>query len=109
MVWAGWWVLFGIVSGIVEGLNFTGVLAHTAMPGLIFLVSILVTWWQKVVGGIVLIIEGLIALIVYPIVDAYLPVKTILFVLLTMALPPIIIGVLFMLSWSGEKFPHPLH
>ncbi|GAI46635.1 unnamed protein product, partial [marine sediment metagenome] len=65
LVWAGWWMLFGIVSGIVEGLDFVGVLAHTALPGLIFLASVIVVWWWKFIGGIVLIVEGLFILIAY--------------------------------------------
>lgn len=100
LVWAGWWIFFGIASGIVEGLDFVGVLIHTALPGLIFLASVMVAWRWKAIGGIVLIVEGLSILIALPIAFTGFPLLTIV---LAMGLPPLIAGVLFVLSWRGER------
>jgi hypothetical protein len=99
LVWAGFWSFFGLASGIGEGLSLGRVLAHTTMPGLIFLASAVVAWRTHVIGAAVLLIEGLVVLIAYPIMTYHhFPYSTIVFVLLTMALPPLVAGFLFISS-----------
>jgi hypothetical protein len=96
LAWGGWWTLFGLVSGIGEKLKPVWVLVHATVPGSVFLASALVGWKWPVAGGIVLIAEGTAVAIAYPLVfGPHSPLATVLFVLLTMALPPLIAGVVF--------------
>jgi hypothetical protein len=62
-IWALWWFYFGLVSGAEEGIIDN---ALNAIPGLIFVISVIIAWrWQKP-GGIVLLVEGIILLFGYP-------------------------------------------
>lgn len=115
LLWAGWWVFFGLASGFGEeitrllrsytllqnlsDLRVGPVLLHAAWPGLVFLLSVAVAWRWETIGGALLIFEGLLVLVGYPLMTyrRMLP-ATILFVLLTMALPPLVAGALLLAS-----------
>ena len=100
LVWAGFWLFFGLASGIAEGLSRGGVLVHTTFPGLIFLASAVVAWRTQVIGAALLLMEGLAVLIAYPIMTYHqFRFSTIVFVILTMSLPPLVAGLLFIASW----------
>lgn len=102
LIWAGFWTWFGLASGISEGLDVIGVIIHTSMPGLFFFITIAVAWKRGVVGGILLIFLGLVVAIGYPLmVVGKFPATTIVAVLITMALPPLMSGALFWkASWK---------
>jgi hypothetical protein len=100
LTWAGWWMFFGLASGTGERLSPLGVLLHAAVPGGIFLISALIAWRWEMPGAALLIVEGLIVCAGYPLmVSGRFPLATILFVLLTMALPPVLAGLLFLAGW----------
>jgi hypothetical protein len=100
-VWAGWWIFFGLASSLAAGLSPAEVLLYTVVPGLIFLVSAVVLWQQEVMGGLILLLEGLIILIGYPmVVSGDFPPGVIIFVVSTMALPPLISGFLCLTCWQ---------
>jgi hypothetical protein len=104
LLWAAFWVWFGVASGIGEGLTAAGTLMHTAAPGLIFLGSALLAWRVELVGGIGLIAEGLLVCVAYPVMaSGRFPPQTIFFVLLTMGAPPLIAGLLFLLGWRRSR------
>ena len=68
------------------------------VPGLAFLVVALVAWRWPVIGGSLLVLADLIALIGYPLmVRDRLSVQTVISVLLTMAVPPLLAGALLIL------------
>ena len=67
---------------------------HVLLPGLIFLGIALLAWRWPVHGAFLFIAIGILILVGYPIVMSHFPFSTIVFVWLTMALPPIIAGVL---------------
>lgn len=103
LVWAGFWSFFGLASGIGEGLSPMAVLVHAALPGLIFVGSAVVAWRTHVIGAVVLLIEGLVVLIGYPVMTYHqFPFSTIVFVILAMALPPLVAGFLFISSSSRK-------
>lgn len=100
LLWAGFWVFFGLASGIGEGLDWVGVLIHTAVPGLIFLALALLAWYREEIGGALLVIVGLVVLVWYPIDTAdTFRLSTIVMVLLTMALPPLLAGGVCLACW----------
>jgi hypothetical protein len=102
LIWAGFWTWFGLASGISEGLDVIGIIIHAIMPGLFFFTTIAVAWKRGVVGGILLIFLGLVVAIGYPLmVVGKFPATTIVAVLITMALPPLMSGALFWkASWK---------
>ncbi|MBI1788708.1 MAG: hypothetical protein HYR60_14315 [Acidobacteria bacterium] len=97
LVWALFWVWFGLASGIGEGGGFTAVLLHTAAPGLIFLaLALLAIRWQRF-GGRLLVGIGALVAIAYPLTfGPRFPWQTVVMVLLTMALPPVLAGILLL-------------
>jgi hypothetical protein len=101
IMWASGWILFGLSSGFYEGMTLRGVLLHTALPGLIFLLTTIVAWRWEMIGGKLLLFEGLLVLVIFPVIAAgSIPFGGILFVILTMALPPLVAGFLLRVSWQ---------
>ena len=99
ILWAGFWIWFGLASGIAEKLTPGGVLLHTAVPGLFFVLLLVVAWRWEAVGGALLVLIGLLMAVAYPILFRRLPALTIFLTDLTLALPPLVAGVLFLLAW----------
>jgi hypothetical protein len=95
LAWALFWIWFGLASGVGEGLNATGVLIHGALPGLIFLTLALLAWRWHHVGAFLLVAASLAIAVGYPILAQRFPASTILLVVLTMAVPPFVAGLLF--------------
>lgn len=83
LIWAGWWMFFGLAAGIGEGIGILGTLAHVALPGLIFLATAIIAWRWKKVGSVLLVIMGLVICISY---------LTDISMLLTMGMPPLAAG-----------------
>jgi len=92
ILWAGLWLLFGMLSGVGEGLDPVGIFMHTAVPGLIFLAAALIAWRWELAGGILLFIEGLATLSIFGF--ARTPEGFLLLVL-----PPFVAGGLFLADW----------
>ena len=77
-------------------MNPSGIFLHALLPGLILLALALIALkWEKL-GGTLLTIVGIMILILYPMVARNMPLSTIFFVLLTMALLPILSGVILL-------------
>jgi len=99
-----WWTFFGVASGLAEGLDPVGILIHAAVPGLILLISALIAWRWERVGGALLALEGLVVLVGYPLlVRGRFPISTVVFMLLTMAAPLLIPGLLFLVTWRRAE------
>jgi hypothetical protein len=97
LAWACFWLYFGLASGLSERLSLLGVLRHAAIPGGVFLITALIAWRWQAPGAALLILEGLVVLIAYPAVfGPRFPLSTVLFVLLLMAVPPILAGILLL-------------
>ena len=104
MIWAGWWMYLGVASAFVEGLNLVEVLVRTTLPGLVFLVSAVIAWRWEAIGGVALVVESLLIFIAYPVMTyGSLPLSTVVFMLLTMGLPPLVAGSLFLVSRRRSK------
>jgi hypothetical protein len=101
VLWTSWWIFFGFSSGLAEGMTPSGVLLHAALPGLIFLMTTIVAWRWEWLGGKLLVYEGLLILVIYPaIAVGSMSFSGIMFVILTMALPPLLAGILLRLNWQ---------
>jgi hypothetical protein len=96
------WIWFGVASGIAEGLSPAGVVFHTA-PGVFLAAMLAVAWRWEGLGGTLLIASGLLIALLYgAMAIGRLPLGTVVFVLLTMAAPPLAAGALFLLD--SERF-----
>lgn len=103
LLWAIWWAFFVLFSGVSERASVAGNSLLIA-PGLILLFTAAIPWRWEPVGGAILVIEGLIALIGYPLVahDRFSS-STVIFVVLAMALPPLVAGALFLAFWQKSR------
>lgn len=101
--WAGWAAWFGMSIFIEQGISGTG-LAFVAFHCAVYLVSAAVPWFWEPAGGALLIFEGLMVGIGYPIMgDGVFPLSKVLFVVSTIALPPLAAGALFLAAWRRSE------
>lgn len=100
----GFWLWFGIASAAGEGLGAGNWLAHIVGPGGILLATAAIAWRRPVAGATLLILEGLVVAVGYPLTaNQRFPITTIVFVLLTMAVPPIAAGGLMLLGRQARR------
>lgn len=103
LVWGGFWTWFGLSAALDRGLGWTGVAVQAAVPGLFFLALAVIPFRWEGAGGLLLIVEALVVAIGYPIMVGVSPVRTVLFVELSMALPPLVAGALFIQIWRRTR------
>ena len=107
--WAAWalivaaivfWFWFGVGSAYVEGLGPVNWLLHILVPGGMFALAALVAWRWPRAGGALLVAEGILALgfIVRAFLWGRFTASTFVLMALTLALPPLAAGVLFLVS-----------
>jgi len=99
------WLWFGIGSAYVERAGLVNWLMHILVPGGIFLLTALVVWRWEGIGGALLVLEGLAASVF--IVRAFLwgrfTTSTLTLMGLTLGLPPLVAGILFLISWHKSR------
>ena len=89
------WLWFGIASAVSERAGWQNVVAHLLIPGGVFAIIAAIAWRWRMAGAILMIASGGAIFVVYPLLFAeFFPTPTIVFVLLTMAAPPVAAGVL---------------
>lgn len=95
------WLWFGIGSAYTENAGLFNWLMHILMPGGVFILSALVTWRWEGIGGVLLVLEGLVALgfIVHAFLGGRFTASTLLLMCLTLGLPPLAAGILFLICW----------
>jgi hypothetical protein len=95
------WLWFGIGSAYVEQLGLMNWVMHIIVPGGVFILSTALAWRLEAAGGAVLCVEGLIALAF--VTGAYrsgnFDLSSWILMCLTLALPPLAAGALFLLHW----------
>ena len=99
------WAWFGLVSGPVQSVTFLDIFKNwpNALPGIIIIISALIAWFKETIGGLLLFLEGIIVLIGYPVLAyGYFSNKSIIIVVCTLALPAVLIGVLFMKNKTSD-------
>jgi hypothetical protein len=101
---AAWWILLGVGAGLGEGRRLGGALVLVLFPGGIFAATLLLSLRFLFLGGLLAFIEGLVVFAAYPwIISGGLPLPPTVFVLSTMALPPLIAGNLLLFEWSSRR------
>jgi hypothetical protein len=108
LLWGGWWTFFGLASGIGEGIGIPGTLVHALVPGLIFLATALAARKWNFAGGILLVLEGVLALWFFGYLSDRLFTTLGLQMVCLLGLPGVISGLLF-ISESGKRGPTHMH
>ncbi|MDZ7269537.1 MAG: hypothetical protein ONB48_19145 [candidate division KSB1 bacterium] len=104
VLWAGWWVLLGLSSGFSAGVPPAKVLLHLAIPGLIFLLTAAIAWRWEHLGARLLLWEGVLIFAFYPIITwGATTLAGALLVIFTMALPPLLAGILLRENWHRAR------
>ena len=108
VAWGGFWLWFGLASGIGEGGTPSEVFRHALVPGGIGFVTACVAWRWPGIGGKLLVVEGLLMAGIFAIGLLRPPtVSMAVFLTLTLIVPPIVAGLLFL---SGTLSPQaPTH
>jgi hypothetical protein len=102
-LWAIFWTWLGLTSSLGEKLPPSSLSLHAAVPALVFVLLLLLAWWTPLLSGWLLLLIGILIVAAYPIAFRHLPVNAVVFVLLTMALPPLTAGLLFLIDRRSKK------
>ena len=103
LVWAICWLITSFKSVVSVGFNLNGV-SVAVLYSVFFLGSAYIAWRWEGFGGLVLIAEGLLIAILYPpLMVGRVSMKFVLYLELTMAVPAIVAGILFCISWWEGK------
>lgn len=116
LVWASWWTLF-ILSLVVFQPYAAPPIPPRTPEDLILLVilalivlalwdSVAISWRWEGVGGIVLLVEGLVAFGTITVISAG-DLVLIALGTLTIALPPVVAGFLLLASWEASRRSGP--
>ncbi len=104
------WLWFGIASSMGERLGIANWIAHLLLPGGLLLGILALARRWPASGGVILALAGLLVCVGYPLtVGQRFPIETSVFVVLLMGVPPLLAGVLFVVSERarrGEKEAH---
>ena len=102
------WLWFGIGSAYVERAGPVNWLMHILVPGGIFILTALAAWRWEGIGGSLFVLEGIVALgfIVRAFLWARLTTPTLMLMCLTLAIPPLAAGILFLLCWWFDGAHH---
>ena len=102
------WLWFGIGSAYVERAGPVNWLMHILVPGGLFILTALVAWRWEGIGGSLFVLEGIVALgfIVRAFLWARLTTPTLMLMCLTLAIPPLAAGILFLLCWWFDGAHH---
>lgn len=99
------WLWFGIGSAYVENAGAINWLMHLLFPAGIFILSALISWRWGGIGGGLLAFEGILAFgfIVNAYLQGRLIASTLLLMCLTLGLPPLAAGILFIIFWKQSR------
>jgi hypothetical protein len=89
LLWAVWWTFFVWATVASEGFKTTGLIVALCLS-VIFVGSALAAWRWERLGSLFLLVEGLLVLVGYSQVADGLPQSTVILVIVTLALPPLV-------------------
>ena len=102
LLWAAFWVWFGLASGLSEHLTPFGIFIHTAAPGLVFFLIALLAWRFERAAAWLLFAVGAVILYAY---NEFMGHRGALFVLQVgsiLAGPPLLAGLLFYMASRSQ-------
>jgi len=98
------WIVFGLILSLTMGEKFSGMLGGMLL-GIFLLVSTLIAYKSELVGGMLLLLEGgiALALILISFLTGRAPWWVALLIFLTLSFPPLFSGYLFTQCWKKTK------
>lgn len=104
---AVFWLWWGIGSAFVEGFGWLSLLAHS-LPGLLILIATLVAWrWERIGGsllvGVDILVTGFLLWAISRGGYRGPAFQMGIMVWLTIALPPLLAGLVFLASWRRAR------
>ena len=102
-LWAFFWIWLELSSGLGKGLTPGGVLLHATIPCFFFVLFFFLAGQTAFLAGWLFVSISIFIATAYPIAFPHQTVNAIVFVLLTMALPPFTAGLLFLVDWRSRK------
>lgn len=98
-LFTAFWLWFGIASAFSEDLGTMNWILHALMPGGILLATLVVALQWEAIGGALLLVEGLIVAVGYPLTfGRRFPITTSVMMLLTLALPLLAAGIMLLVD-----------
>lgn len=101
------WLWFGIGSAYVENAGLFNWLMHNPVPVGTFILSLstLVAWRWEGIGGALLALEGIVSLgfITGAFLLGSFTTSTLVLMCLTLGLPPLAAGILFLIYWRQSR------
>lgn len=98
LLWAAFWVWFGLASGLSEHLGPMGIFIHTAAPGLVFAAIAAIAWRYERAAAWLLLAVAAGILFAYNEMMGHRGTLFVLQVGSILAGPPLLAGVLFYLA-----------
>jgi hypothetical protein len=95
-LWALWWVFFAFASTLAEGKGFWSVVVPTGIVLMVFGGCAAMAWTKERLGGTVLLLVGAVLLYASVFWMHHTRIDTKLFVVGTLALPPLLTGTLLL-------------
>lgn len=103
LAWAGFWIWFGLASGLSEQLSPLGILVHMAAPGLVFAGIAALAWRHEHAAAWLLILIAVAILFIYNEMMGHRGLLYVLQVGSILAGPPLVAGLLFYFAWRGRR------
>jgi hypothetical protein len=98
-LWAASWISLGVASGISQGLTFVRILFDLIISGLFFALLQFLARRREMLGGLLLLLIGVILTVGFPTLSRHLHGNALASVILTLALPPLVAGIMYMMDW----------
>jgi len=104
LLWAGWWLFFGLACSISEGAGAVATVVHMAVPGGVFLAVALIGGWWRRGGTLLLSVAGIVICVAYPALMAdRLPVLGLALATAILGLPPLVAGLLLLFAGRAGR------
>ncbi|HVN82997.1 MAG TPA: hypothetical protein VMW38_28705 [Terriglobia bacterium] len=97
------WTWFALTSGPGLAGSPSNTLVQVAVPGPFFALILFLAWRTEALAGLLLFLTGVFIAVAFPFTSGHLPVNALAFVVLTLALPPLAAGSMFLIEWRMKK------
>ena len=104
-LWAASWISFGLASGLAHGLTLLSILFDVVLPGLFLGLLQFLARQTAALAGWLLLLIGVIIAVALPITSSHWHVDAVVFIVLTMALPPLVAGIMLLTDWRTKNSP----
>ena len=102
-LWAASWISLGVASEISQALSFVRTLLDLVISNLHFALLQFLARRRAMLAGLLLLLIGLILMLGFPTLSRHLHGNALAYVILILALPPLVAGILYLLDWRTKN------